>query len=207
MKTTMNTAVLALALLAAGIPSNDLAGDPSAAQPVVSPLTQLKADAKSAGDPQLQSLSGDLGSKVQSLTKLLGNNADAKGQVQTALQSMLGGKSVGSLNALQKLSQAKLTPDQTKLAKEVKDVGSAYLVQKNLGTLEGSQSDVAQVVSSLRKGETATALPAIKRVSQNAKLTDPQKDFLKSLANHYAPGVGKAQESLNKLKSLPGLGN
>ena len=207
MNTPLKTALLTIALFIAATSANVLAADTTAAPPLTGLLTQLTADSKSAADPQLQSLSCDLGSKIQSLSKLLGDNAGAKNLVQGALQSVLGAKSTDSLNALQKLSEAKLTPEQSKLAKEVRDVASAYLVQKNFGALEGSQSDVAQIVSSLRKGQAATALPSIKKVAANTKLSQPQKDFLKSLADKYAPGVSKAHDALKSLKSFPGLGN
>ena len=205
MKTTPKATFLTIALLtAACTSSNALAADTAAAPPLTDLLTQLKTESKSAADTQLQSLSGDLGSKIQSLTKLLGDNTDAKAQVQGALQSVLGTKSTDALNALQKLAEAKLTPEQSKLAAEVRDVASAYLVQKNFGALEGAQTDVAQIVSSLCKGQAAAALPSIKNVAANAKLTQPQKDFLKALADKYAPALGKVQESL---KSLPGVGH
>ena len=116
-----------------------------------------------------------------------------------------GGKlaCVETLSTLQQLSQAKLTPEQTKLAKDVYHTGSAYLVQKNLGSLEGAQGDVSQVVSSLKKGSPAEALPALKNIGQNAKLTDSQKEFVSSVTKHYAPGLQKAEDLL---KGIPGIG-
>ena len=104
------------------------------------------------------------------------------------------------------MSQTKLTPEQTELAKEVGQLGSAYLVHKNLGNLEGSQSDVAQIVHSLRKGNIAEALPAIKKVSQNAKLTPTQKELLTSLADKYAPGASKESSALKGVKEIHELG-
>jgi hypothetical protein len=157
-------------------------------------------------DPQLQSLRSDLSSKAKALSQSLGDNTEAKGQVQSALQSLMGGKDTNSVSALHKLTQSKLTPDQMKLAKDVRDVGSAYLVQKNLGSLEGSQSDVAQMVNSLRKGNVAGVLPAAKNVGQNANLTAPQKDFLNSLVESYAPGTKKLGESVKSRFQGLGLG-
>ena len=119
---------------------------------------------------------------------------------------MLGNKGGETLAAFQKLSQTKLTPEQTKLAKDVGHLGSAYLVHKNLGNLEGSQSDVAQIVHSLRKGNITEALPAVKKVSHNAKLTPAQKELLTSLADKYAPGASKESGALNGAKGNPELG-
>lgn len=170
-------------------------------------LDQLKTTSKSSGDAQLNSLSGDLSSKVQALHGSLKGNSAAQSQLQSTVQSLLGGKGADSLGSLQKLTEAKLTPEQMKLAKEVGNVGSAYVVQKNFGALEGAQGDVAQIVNSLRKGQPTAALPAIQKVAQNAKLTPAQKDLIGSLADKYAPGTKKAGAAVTEgLKSIPGLG-
>jgi len=177
------------------------------AQSLTDLLGQLKSSSAASGDATLKSLGGDLGSKVTSLNTSLAGNPAAQGQLQGALQSLVSGNGASSLGSLSKLTQAKLTPAQTKLAKDVGNVGSAYVVQKNFGALEGSQSDVAQIVTSLRKGEPTTALPAIQKVGQNAKLTAPQKDLIGSLADKYAPGTKKIGNALEGgLKSIPGLG-
>ncbi len=154
-------------------------------------LGQLNSASASSGDPTLKSLGSELGSKVQATHQSLAGNPDTQGKLSGALQSMLGNKGGETLAAFHKLSQIKLTPEQTKLAKDVGQLGSAYLVHKNLGKLEGSQGDVAQIVRSLRKGNINEALPAIKKVSQNAKLTPAQKELLTSLADKYAPVVSK----------------
>lgn len=175
------------------------------ASPLPNLLSQLKSSATSSGDATLTSLAGELGSKVKALNKSLASNPETQNQLGTALQSLLGNKGAESMAAFQKLSAAKLTPEQTKLAKDVGQVGSAYLVQKNFASLEGSQTDVAQAVNSLRKGKYTEAMPAIQKVSQNAKLTTEQKDLLTSVANHFAPGAGKAGEALKGIKGLPSL--
>ena len=169
-------------------------------------LGQLKTAASSSGDATLKSLGGDLSSKIQSLNKSLTGKPDTQNQVSGALQSLLDNKGGDSLGAFQKLSQAKLTPEQTKLAKDVGHLGSAYLVQKNLASLEGSQSEVGQIVGSLRKGNVTEALPAIQKVSQNAKLTPAQKDLLTSVADKFAPGASKVSGALKGVKGIPSLG-
>jgi hypothetical protein len=169
-------------------------------------LGQLNSAAASGGDPTLKSLGGELGSKIQASHESLADNPKTQGQLSGALKSILGNKGGEALAAFQKLSQTKLTPEQTKLAKDVGHLGSAYLVHKNLGNLEGSQSDVAQIVYSLRKGNITESLPAIKKVSQNAKLTPAQKELLTSLADKYAPGASKESGALKGVKGIPDLG-
>jgi hypothetical protein len=167
------------------------------APPITNLLTQLKS-ASSDGDSTLKSLGNELHSKVQASHQSLAGSPDAQKKLNGALQSLLGNKGGEALSAFEKLSQVKLTPEQTKLAEEVGHLGSAYLVHKNLSGLEGSQSDVAQIVGSLRKGNIKQALPTIKKVSQNAKLTPEQKELLTSLAGKVAP------RALENVKGIPG---
>ena len=179
----------------------------SPAQSLTELLGQLTSSAKSSGDATLKSLASDLGTKATSFNKSLAGNPAAQDQLQSAVKSLAGGNGVASLDSLGKLTAAKLTPEQTKLAKEVGNVGSAYVVQKNFAGLEGAQGDVAQIVNSLRKGSPTSALPAIQNVAHNAKLTPAQKDLVGSLADKYAPSAKKFGNAIEGgLKSLPGLG-
>lgn len=165
-------------------------------------VTSLKKEAQSTGDAETQALAGDLGTKTLALSKSLEGNPEAQKQLEGAVSALLGDKGPAAIEGFQKLSTAKLTPDQTRLAKDVYNTGSAYVVKKNFGSLEGSQTEVSQVVTALRKGSATEALPPLKKIGQNANLTQPQKDLVASLTERYAPGLKKASEGL---KSLPGL--
>ena len=215
MKTTLETNLKHITttfLCAAGMAALVLAPAPRIwaqdASALSGVLGQLQTESQSSADTTLKSLGGELGTKAQALSTSLAGKPDLQNQITGALQSLLGPKGADSLAAFQKLSTAKLTPDQMKLAKDFGHVGSAYLVQKNLGSLDGSQTDVAQIVSSLHKGNVSAVLPAIQKVSQSAKLTPEQKDLLKTLADKYAPGVKKAGDAINGgMNSLPKIGN
>lgn len=170
-------------------------------------LSQLQASAKSSGDATLKSLASDLSTKATKLDQSLTNNPAARSQLQSVIESLAGTNGVSTLESLNKLTAAKLTPDQMRLAKDIGNAGSAYLVQKNFSALEGSQSDVATIVNSLRKGQPAAALPPLQKVAQNATLTAPQKDLLSSLADKYAPGAKKLGSAIEGgLRSIPGFG-
>jgi hypothetical protein len=169
-------------------------------------FSSLKSSVASTGDSTLKSLGSDLQSKSTALNKSLAGNSDAQSSLQSALQSLVSGKSADSLGGLQKLTAAKLTPEQTKLATDVFHTGSAFVIQKNFGALEGSQSDVAKAVTALRKGDAISALPAIQGISQNAKLTAPQKELIHSVAAKYAPGTEKIENAIKGLGNLPGFG-
>jgi hypothetical protein len=178
-----------------------------AAQSFADLLGQITAGSKASGDATLNSLGGALTTKAQALNTSLAGNASAQGLLQGGLSSLLSGNGASSLGTFAKLSAAKFTPEQTKLAKEVGNVGSAYVVQKNFSSLEGAQGDVAQIVNSLRKGTPTAAIPAMQNVAQNAKLTPAQKEVATSLVNQYVPGAKKARDFLGGgLKSFPGFG-
>jgi hypothetical protein len=208
MKTMKHLLVGAVTVaLCVGAAGNVRAQDSKTTSDTTSELIDgLKKSSAAAADPELKSLGKDLTSKVGSLNTSLASagNTAAQGQLQSALGGLTGKSSpVSTLTSLQQLSQAKLTPEQTKLAKDVYNTGSAYLVQKNLGGVEGAQSEVAQVVGALKKGSPTEAIAPLKTIGQNAKLTDGQKEFVQSLVKSYVPGAGKVDDVL---KGIPGLG-
>lgn len=180
-----------------------LAEDSSSLASLFSSLTK---SATTQGDSTLQSLSRDLQSKATALDKSVANNSAAKSGLESALESLVSGKSADSLKGLQKLSAAKLTPDQTKLAGDVFHIGTAYVIQKDFSSLDGAQSDVANAVKALRKGDAVSALPAITSIAQNAKLTDPQKQLIQSVAAQYTPGGDSVNKAIKGIGGLPGFG-
>ncbi len=172
--------------------------------------SQFAKMAAAQSDKVLGSVGSDLVDKVKSLGQSLGANTAVKSQVDTALQSLIGGQDPQALNTVfQVVKAAELTPQQLQLAKEVGNLTSAYVVQKNFAALDGAKGDVATVVSSLRKGEITTAIPAIQNIAKNANLTPSQQQLIGSLADQYAPGLKKAGESLQQglkgIQNLPGV--
>src|SRR5713101_3633594 len=97
-KSHILTALTLTLCLAAAL--NARAGDSSTApaeKSVTDLLGDLKKTSQSATDPELKSLGNDLSSKLGSLSKSLGNNPDAQGQLQGALKSLLGDRGSESL--------------------------------------------------------------------------------------------------------------
>jgi hypothetical protein len=169
-------------------------------------VSKFLAQAKSAGDSQLGGIASELTDKIKSFGASLGDNAAVKGKLGEVLGSFTGGKDSAALtSAFNLATAAKLTPQQTDLAKQVGNVASAYVVQKNFASLDGAQGDVATIVSSLRAGKIAPAIPAIKNVAGNAQLTDTQKQLITSVADKYAPGFQKAKNALDSIKKFPGF--
>lgn len=196
---------LSVALLGADISSHLILAE-DVTNTLSATLSSLKGTAAAQGDATLTAIGGELQTKAESLNQSLAANTGASTALQTALQSLSAGKSANSLASLQKLSAAKLTPEQTKLAADVYHIGTAYVIQKQFASLDGAQNDVVKAVSALRKGETLTALPSIQSIAQNAKLTAPQKELIQSVASQYAPGVEKVGNALKGLGNLPAFG-
>jgi len=164
--------------------------------------------AKAATDGQLGTIASELTGKIESLGTALGGDAAIKAKLDDTIKSLTGGKDSAALShAFDLVKAAKLTPEQLGLAKQVGNLASAFVVQKNFAALEGSQSDVATIVSSLRDGQVTAAIPAIKNVAGNAHLTDGQKQLITTVADKYAPGWEKAKGAMDGIKKLPGLGN
>jgi hypothetical protein len=171
-------------------------------------VSQFTEQAKAASDSQLGPIAGELTTKIQSLGTALAGNATVKSALDGTLKSLTGGMDSEALNsAFDLVKGAKLTPEQVGVAKEVGNLTSAYVVQKNFATLEGSQGDVATIVKSLRSGNVTAAVPPLKNVATSAKLTGPQKQIITKVADKYAPGWQKAKGAMDSLKKLPGLGN
>ena len=169
------------------------------------PAGQFLDQAKSATDSQLAPIATDLTGKVQSLESVVGGAA-AKSKLDGVLKSLTGGMDSEALtSAFSLVKSAKLTPEQLDLAKQVGNLTSAYVVQKNFSSLDGAKGDVATIVNSLRAGKIKDLLAPLKNIASNAKLTDTQKQLVTTIADKYAPGLSKVTGAADKLKKLPGF--
>jgi hypothetical protein len=169
-------------------------------------VSKFLDQAKSASDSQLGVIASELTGKVESLGAAIGTNAAIKSELDGMLRSLTGGMDSDALaSAFKVASVAKLTPEQLDLAKQVGNLASAYVVQKNFASLEGAQGDVATIVSSLRGGNVTAAIPPIKNVAANTHLTDGQKQIITTVADKYMPGWQKAKGAMDSIKKLPGF--
>lgn len=169
-------------------------------------VTNFVNQAKTAGDAKLGAIATQLAGRVEKLQALLGTNSPVKARLDDTLKSLTGGMDSAALtSAFDLVKGAKPTPEQLGLAKQVGNLASAYVVQKNFATLEGAQGDVATIVSSLREGKVTAAIPAIKNVATSTKLTDTQKQLITTVADKYAPGWQNAKGAVDAIKKLPGF--
>lgn len=168
--------------------------------------SQFLDQAKSASDSQLGGIATQLTSKITKLESMLGTNSALKAKLESTLNSLTGGADSNALtSALGLVQGAKLTPDQLGLAKQVGNLTSAFVVQRNFASLDGAQGDVATIVGSLRDGKVSAAVPALKNVATNAHLTDGQKQLITTVADKYAPGWQTAKGMMDSVKKLPGF--
>lgn len=176
------------------------------AQADASLITQFLDQSKAAGDSQLAGIATELTDKIKTFGASLAGNAAVKEKLDDVLKSLTGGEDSAALTSAFKLATAaKFTPEQTDLARQVGNVASAYVVQKNFASLAGAQGDVATVVSSLRAGNLTSAIAPLKNIASNNHLTDGQKQLVSVLTDKYAPGLKKAAGALDGIKKLPGF--
>ncbi len=165
---------------------------------------------KTQSDSVLTSLGQDLAAKAKSLVASSPGNESVSTNVNTALTALANNQDNQALAPAFQLSQGiGLTPQQTQLAKEVGNLASAFVVQRNFSSLAGAQGDVGTLVNALRQGQYTAALPPLQKIMNNASLTPGQKDLLGSLADKYAPSLKQAAgtlgQGLQKLQGIPGV--
>jgi len=169
-------------------------------------ITKFITAAQSAKDGQLGTIATELTGKMQALGASLGVNDAIKAKLDTTLKSLTGGTDLAALESgFDLVKSAKLTPDQMGLAKQVGNLASAYVVQKNFASLEGASGDVATIVSSLRAGNLTSCISPLKNVAANTHMTDPQKKIIGTVADKYAPGWRTAKGAVDAIKKLPGF--
>jgi hypothetical protein len=179
------------------------------AQEVFANLSQQLADATKGAstDALLKSIGSDLETRVGKLATSLASNDAVKSQLNTGVQALLGGKDIDAVGALSKLTTAKLTPEQTTLAKDVYNAAAAFVTQKNFSSVAGMNSDVGQLANAVLQGNYTQALQPLQKLYNQATLTPAQKDLLGATFDQYMPAGWKdaaktVQEGVNTLKKL-----
>lgn len=168
--------------------------------------SQLVSSFQSSSDSLLKNISSDLGSRVAKLGDSLKTNETVKAQLTTAMESLLGKKDTEAVQGFSGVTESKLTPEQSALAKDVYNAAAALVTQRNFSSLEGMNSDVTKLVNSVWKGSYSEALPSLQKIWTQAKLTDTQKNLLGTTFDKYAPGwrdnAATLQKGLDTLKSF-----
>ncbi len=168
--------------------------------------SQLTTSLQSSSDSTLKNIGTDLGARVTKFGESLKTNDAAKAQLTSAMESLLGKNDAQAVSGLGKLTDLKLSSEQTTLAKDVYNAAAALVTQRNFSSLEGMNTEVGSVVNSVWKGNYSQALPALQTIYTKANLTEPQKNLLGTTFDKYSPGwrdnAAKLQQGLNTLKGF-----
>ena len=168
--------------------------------------SQIAASVQSSSDSLLKDIGSDLGNRVTKLGQSLAGNEPAKEQLTSATQSLLGNKDAEAVSGFGKVTESKLTPEQSALAKDTYNAAAALVTQRNFSSMEGMNSDVTRLVNSVWKGNYTEAMPPLQKIWTQAKLTDSQKNLLGTTFDRYAPGwrdnAAKLQQGVDALKGI-----
>jgi uncharacterized membrane protein len=168
--------------------------------------SQLTSSLQPSSDSLLKNIGTDLGARVTKLGDSLKTNETAKAQLTSAMQSLLAKKDTEAVSGFGNVSESKLTPEQSALAKDTYNAAAALVTQRNFSSLEGMNSDVTSLVNSVWKGNYTQAMPPLQKIWTQASLTDSQKNLLGTTFDKHAPGwrdnAAKLQKGVDALKSF-----
>jgi precorrin-4 methylase len=196
LRLTLLSCLLALATTASA-QNTTTATTPAVATPAVAQqisATQASlATSAAALQASLGSSNFTLSTQLQSaVSSLTGNATAAPGN-----STVSGLASVKSLTQLyQSAQQAKLTPEQLKLAGQVRDEASALVLQRNLSAQNPALAGpVNDIVTSLQSRNYTAAAKDLTTIYTSAPLTAEQKTLVKGLAKQYTPNAAAAAEA------------
>lgn len=158
-------------------------------------------------DSVLKSIGADLETRVGKLAQSLAGNEAVKDQLSTSVKALLGNQDVDAVAALNTLAAARLTPEQTALAKDVYQASAAFVTQRNFASIPGASSEVGQLVNAVWKGDYTQALVPLQKVYGKASLTPAQKNLLATTFDPYLPKgwketAGALQQGVEQFKKL-----
>lgn len=168
---------------------------------------QLIASGKGATDALSKNISADLQTRVQKLGESLKSNETLAQQLGSAVTALLGNQEGEAVVGLSSLTAAKLTPEQTTLAKDAYNAAAALVTQRNFSSLEGMNSNVSQLANAVWKGNYTEALPPLQKLYSQTSLTAPQKELLGKMYDGYMPAgwkdsAAKLQQGVDALKKF-----
>ena len=158
-------------------------------------------------DALLKSIGADLETRVGRLAQSLADNEAVTTQLKSGVKALIENRDVDAVAALNQLVAARLTPEQASLAKEVYQATAAFATQRNFASLQGSGTEVGQLVNAVWKGDYAQALGPLQKVYGKATLTSAQKQLLATTFDPYLPkgwkeAAGALQQGVEQFKKL-----
>lgn len=166
---------------------------------------QLVASTKGSVNDLTKNISSDLQDKVQKLSDSAKDDPSLTEKLSAGIKSLLSNNDSEAVSDLGGLSSAKLTPEQTTLAKDVYNAAAALVTERNFSSVEGMDSDVSKLATAVWKGNYTDALPPLQKLYSQATLTTEQKDLLGKMYDSYTPAgwkdsAAKLEQGLDTLK-------
>jgi hypothetical protein len=170
---------------------------------------QLMESTEGKTDEVLKNIGGDLETRVQKFNESIEGDQSLTDKLSGAVKSLLGSNDGEAVSEFGELSSAKLTPEQTTLAKEVYNAAAALVTQRNFSSLEGMESDVGQLANAVLDGNYSQALPPLQKIYSQATLTPDQKNLLGKMYDNYMPAdwkdsAAELQQGFDALKTKVG---
>lgn len=168
---------------------------------------QLMTGSKGQNTDLAKDISTDLQQKVQKLSDSTKGDETLTAKLTTAVKSLVNHDDSQAVSGFGGLSAAKLTPEQTAMAKDVYNAAAALVTQRNFSSVEGMNTDVSQLTTAVWKGNYTQAVPPLQRLYNQSTLTTEQKDLLGKMYDNYMPAgwkdsAGKLEQGLNALKKI-----
>ncbi|MGB0371342.1 MAG: hypothetical protein ACPGN3_08320 [Opitutales bacterium] len=144
---------------------------------------------KASGDSMLKSLGGDLTEQVSSLAGMLGQDPQAAGDLAGTLSELGGTLSTTNwtelLEGFSGLASGELGEKEQASLTKTMELATAFGLQSFLKD-SPYYSDVTDAVSSLQGGKYIEAIPPLKKLLDEAKLSDSQQAMIDSSVGYFS---------------------
>lgn len=145
--------------------------------------------AKSSGDSLLTSLGGDLTTQVSSLASMIGQDPEAASSLASSLGNISGSLTTTNwtelLQGFSGLASGNLGEKEKASLTKTMELATAFGLQSFLQDTPYSK-DVSSAVTSLKSGNYIEAIPPLKTVLDNAKLSDSQQAMIDSSIGYFS---------------------
>ncbi|MEO0796137.1 MAG: hypothetical protein AAFX93_13285 [Verrucomicrobiota bacterium] len=140
-----------------------------------------EAGAKVAQAAEMQSMVAKAVDTSKQLESMLSGNPELQSLLTNSMTSLAQGQDLIALQDLNKLSAAKLTPDQTGLLRGLRSDVEVLALQRNLP----ASGPVTAATNAIKSGDVTTATTQLNNVLKGGQLNDPQKDLVQTVLQGF----------------------
>jgi len=131
----------------------------------------------------MQSLLSSALDHSKQLEALLGSNPELKSLLTNSMTSLAQKQDFIALQDINKLADAKLSPQQLGLTKSLRSDVEVLALKRNLP----DSGPVTAATQAIQAGNYSEALPPLQQALQSGQLTDPQKQLVQSIIGEHQP--------------------